>query len=83
VGRGAALPALLGRVLDVLMSCASGSAKMGRNGAAAPDMTSSFPYEDRGLDWQGRELWAFKINWQAIGRQKSEQQTVGMVRNCK
>ena len=72
------MPALLGRVLDVLMSCASGSAKMGRNGAAAPDMTSSFPYEDRGLDWQGRELWAFtrSIGRQLAGKKVNSPQTV-------
>ena len=71
-GRGAVLPALLGRVLDVLMSCASGSAKMGRKGAGATRPTRSFAYAVRRilgaiLTGKDESCGPFKINWRRIG----------------
>ena len=81
-GSGAALTALLGSVLDVFMSCASGSANKGQKRSRS-HQTDTLVCIRRStapraiLTGKGRELWAFKINWRRIGGGKSDQhQTV-------
>ena len=74
-GRGAVLPALLGRVLDVLMSCASGSAKMGRRRSRSHQTDTLVCIRrstDPGAILTGKDesYGPFKTIWQAIWQAK-------------